>query len=239
MSEESPKAEIPEIPVPPRSPAWKLALLGVAILVCGAVIGACLVILLGPTPRPPGQGQLAPQVRKRIARVLNLAPEQSAKITQIVQEHTTKIREIQTEAHGEMREEMEAMHAEVLEQLNDQQKRTYQREIQNWRRLAPRGPQQPGRRGPLPGGPGGRPEVPPQARPGQLFDRFDANKDGKLTKDELPPRLAEPLMRADEDGDGALTREELARSRPRLRPGGPGGQPDLPPPPGAPGPPPE
>jgi len=62
--------------------------------------------------------------------------------------------------------------------------------------------------GPEPGGRGGR-------NPGQMFDRMDRNGDGKLSKDELPERLAERLMRADTDGDGAVSKEEVEKVRGR------------------------
>lgn len=71
------------------------------------------------------------------------------------------------------------------------------------------------------GGPGGPPDVSP------LFDRADKNGDGKLTKDELPGPLAERLMKADADGDGAVTKAELEEARKKAggRPGpGPGGR---------------
>ena len=45
---------------------------------------------------------------------------------------------------------------------------------------------------PLAGGqaPGGRPGG-GQFNPQEVFNRFDTNKDGKLSKDELPPRMQE------------------------------------------------
>lgn len=58
------------------------------------------------------------------------------------------------------------------------------------------------------GGPGGG-----QGRQSQL-DRaltFDANNDGKLTKDELPERMQGILTRADANKDGVATKEELTK----------------------------
>lgn len=73
-------------------------------------------------------------------------------------------------------------------------------------------------RGP-PGNPGAPPERPagapdPQAAAG-IFDRQDANSDGKLTKDEVPEERRETfqkmLDRLDGDKDGGLTKEEFVR----------------------------
>ena len=59
---------------------------------------------------------------------------------------------------------------------------------------------------------------------------FDANKDGKLTKDEVPERMQGIFERADANKDGVLTKEELtaatASQQPRRMEGrGPGGPP--------------
>src|SRR5262245_4762599 len=76
-------------------------------------------------------------------------------------------------------------------------------------------PRQPLAGGPAPGSrPGAR-----QPNPQEIFNRFDANKDGKLSKDELPPRLQENFARLDANGDGTLSQEEFARA------GGPGQRP--------------
>lgn len=63
-----------------------------------------------------------------------------------------------------------------------------------------------------------RPPAPPDAPTGptpadlvmQLME-FDANKDGKLTKTEIPARLRGLFDRADTNKDGSLTREELTK----------------------------
>ena len=90
----------------------------------------------------------------------------------------------------------------------------------------PGGPGGPGGRGGPgggPGGPGGRGG--PGGQPGEgAGDRapsveetvarylsLDANKDGKLTKDEVPERMQGFFTRADADGDGIVTKEELTK----------------------------
>ena len=66
-----------------------------------------------------------------------------------------------------------------------------------------------------PGGPGrGRPggEGPPSAE--QFIARimeFDKNKDGKLSKDEVPERMARMIDQHDENEDGALDKSELKK----------------------------
>lgn len=64
------------------------------------------------------------------------------------------------------------------------------------------------------GGPGGPP--PPEA----LFERFDKDADGKLSKTELLEMVWERMGKADTDGDGALSLKELEAARPE----GPGGE---------------
>lgn len=91
--------------------------------------------------------------------------------------------------------------------------------------------------------PDAEPEVggPPKERegrpnPGQMFERLDANKDGKLQKSEIPaegpPKVREMLDRAFEKaGKDELSREELLSSIGKMAkekagaPGGKGGEP--------------
>jgi len=51
----------------------------------------------------------------------------------------------------------------------------------------------------------------------KLFERLDANRDNRLTADEVAPQLALRLTRADRNGDRVLTRAELESALQRLR----------------------
>jgi len=55
--------------------------------------------------------------------------------------------------------------------------------------------------------------------PGRLFDRLDANGDGKIELDEVPEpgreRFKKLIARVDKDGDGAITRQEFVQAGPR------------------------
>lgn len=55
----------------------------------------------------------------------------------------------------------------------------------------------------------------------QMFERRDANKDGKLTGDEIPPQMAGRLERIDANGDGAIDQEELKKMQEAMRGGRP------------------
>jgi hypothetical protein len=45
----------------------------------------------------------------------------------------------------------------------------------------------------------------------ELLRRFDKNQDNRITRDEAPDRLNSRFDRIDANGDGELTRQELAR----------------------------
>jgi len=63
-----------------------------------------------------------------------------------------------------------------------------------------------------------------QIDPEQVFKSLDANKDGKLTKDELPERMADRLILADSNKDGGISQEELTKLFKLLQGGGPFGR---------------
>ena len=56
-----------------------------------------------------------------------------------------------------------------------------------------------------------------KSRPEEFIKRHDKNKDGYLTKDELPPALARIFDRLDTNGDGKLDKDEVAAMFKMLR----------------------
>jgi len=50
----------------------------------------------------------------------------------------------------------------------------------------------------------------------RMFEQRDANKDGKLSGDEIPERMRENLSRMDENGDGAIDKSEIEKAMARM-----------------------
>jgi hypothetical protein len=84
-----------------------------------------------------------------------------------------------------------------------------------------------GRRIGPPFGPPGRGSGPPSVA--EVFQRFDANKDGELQKQEVPEFAQQFILPADTNKDEAVTKQELETFRASRgtggRPGGRGGPP--------------
>ncbi len=86
-----------------------------------------------------------------------------------------------------------------------------------------------------PGGEGGRPAAGPGGQrgagaggsgfdPSAIFNRMDANSDGKVTKDELPPERQGFFSNMDSDGNGEVTLDEFKQAMQKMGGGG-GGRP--------------
>jgi Ca2+-binding EF-hand superfamily protein len=52
-------------------------------------------------------------------------------------------------------------------------------------------------------------EASPEERVNHLFDEWDTNKDGKISKAEAPDRMQEQFASIDKNGDGYLDKDEL------------------------------
>ncbi len=58
---------------------------------------------------------------------------------------------------------------------------------------------------------------------GEMFAKLDADKDGKLSGDEIPAQMQSNLSDIDGDSDGAISKAELTKAMKRLRAAGAGG----------------
>ena len=56
--------------------------------------------------------------------------------------------------------------------------------------------------------------------PSFLLNQFDKNKDGKLTKGELPGFIWDRLSKADKNGDGEVSKDEIEAHLKSIRPDG-------------------
>lgn len=81
--------------------------------------------------------------------------------------------------------------------------------------LAEEAPESPGREQ-------GRGQRDPEQMAQAMLDRFDANEDGKLSKDEVPERMQQMFDEWDKNKDGALDKKELGEIRRRRASGGGG-----------------
>ncbi len=62
-----------------------------------------------------------------------------------------------------------------------------------------------------------------------MLEHFDENKDGKLTKSELPEPLWDRLSKADANGDGEITQDEIEAHMKSNRPNVPSKPAEQPP----------
>lgn len=92
--------------------------------------------------------------------------------------------------------------------------------------------QDPGGRQPAGGGPTADGGGGPQGKgpgggfdPAAMFARMDANKDGKLTKDELPGGMADRFSDMDGDSDGGISQAEVSAFMAKMKAAGGGGPP--------------
>jgi hypothetical protein len=80
---------------------------------------------------------------------------------------------------------------------------------------------------PAPQGPSGAPRK--NAQGGFSLSALDADKDGKISREEAPPRMQDAFDQLDSNGDGAIDAGEFAELRRRMSQMGRGGGPPGPP----------
>jgi len=202
--------------------AWAVMLLGAIILVSGIAIGTGGAMLwLGERPpRPPKPvDRAAMAIAEEIARTCELDDQQTERVHQVVAERLAAISKIRQEMVEEVLAEHELLREELQKVLTPEQFAKWSRRMdeareRSWLFGKARRGQRRGRSG-RPGRSRHRPGRPRSVE--GTFLRFDADDDGKLTRQEVPPWLWPRLSSADADGDGAVSRDEM-RNLPPERP---------------------
>ena len=189
-----------------------------------------------------GADQTANLITERIARSCQLDDKQTEKVRKIIARRLEAIQDIRQEMAEEVLAEHETLRGEMKQILTPEQFERWSGQMDairarspvpsrgRWNEPGPRQPppgQEPTRppreprlgqeppRPPRPPAPGQEPPRPLRdlpRNPARLLRLFDANGDDKLTADEAPPRIWPQLLKADRDGDGAVSRQELERA---------------------------
>jgi Spy/CpxP family protein refolding chaperone len=189
-------------------------LIPVAALAAATVAAALVATAQPPGGPPPGPGAL-----ERIVDDLKLTDKQKDEVQRVLDAHHDQLRKLFEDAHNDLARQMKDI-------LTEDQARQFKEALDR----RPPGP---------PGGPGRGPRGVPADDLVERVLAFDKNKDGKVTKDELPERMQHLIELGDTNKDGALDKEELtrlaaqlAREQPPSPPGGPPGRggPGAPPP---------
>lgn len=141
--------------------------------------------------------QVPDRIMPRIRSELALNDDQARKVEVIVRRRHAAMESLRAETYPKQLAEFKAMHTEVAEILTPEQ-------LSKWSALCDSVEQ---RYLPV------RPAGPPPAD--LLFRRFDANNDGALTEDEVPPGMWRRLRTADKDGDGKVTLREYLDALPK------------------------
>ena len=146
---------------PPRSKrAWPLALLGLAILVCGVIIGSGALVLTFPerlVRSAPAGERSAAIIAEDMRHRYGLTAEQASRVQEILSRRLSALETVRQEMQAKVEAEHDKLRAEMKQVLTPEQFERWSRELEA-RRPPPAGP---------PGGPPGIPGRPPDRRPGQ------------------------------------------------------------------------
>lgn len=141
--------------------------------------------------------QVPDRVLPRIRSVLSLSDEQARTVEESVRRRHAAMESLRAETYPKQLAEFKAMQSEVAEVLTPEQR-------SKWSSLSDSVEQ---RYLPV------QPVGPPPAD--LIFRRFNANNDGALTEDEVPPGMWRRLRMADKNGDGKVTLQEYLDALPK------------------------
>ncbi len=186
-----------------RRRVWPTALFGAIMLLCGAAAGVGVTLLLvGEDKADPPRFRPVPhkEIVAKIAETCGLTEEQTKQVEAIAARHAAAIETVRSEFAARMGAEFEKFRSDMKALIKPEQLRAFD---EHWEQLGRRG------HGPWRGSyaTDGRRSV------SGMFRRYDANRDGKLTKDEVPEYVWQRYAEADADADGALTLEEVEQFR--------------------------
>ena len=186
---------------PPRSQRrWLRILMLLVIFLSGGVVGVVgggfwmrdQMAFLIRNPQ-----QIPDQILPKIRSELSLADDQILLVEDILRRHYATMESVRAEIYPKQLDAFKTMDAEVSRILNPDQRH-------KWSSILVGAEQ---RYLPV------RPVGPPTGE--KVFNRFDANKDGVLTQDEVPPGAWNRLQPGDKDGDGKITLREYQDSLPK------------------------
>ncbi|NLH41123.1 MAG: hypothetical protein GX448_04720 [Planctomycetes bacterium] len=144
---------------------WRMAFLGLIILIAGFTLGAAAAVLLLPgseSSRIPGGGRGDQMMLERIMPRLRLSREQAERVGPVLRKHMQKLEEIREQGRIQIAAELEAMNEEMSSLLSPDQQQRWRDLLRGLPGEFPRGP---GRQGLGPRGPQG-----PRGRgQGQLY----------------------------------------------------------------------
>jgi len=133
---------------------WKALLLGLAILLCGAVIGSALTLIVAHrivVHAIDNPHEAPTRIANRMKRKLDLSEEQRAKVLEILTERQRAIHAIRSEAQPKVVHELNLAKEQVAAVLNEKQARSWRERFDSLRRrwlpwLAPSWAPPPGHR---------------------------------------------------------------------------------------------
>ncbi|MBI4961670.1 MAG: hypothetical protein HY913_00180 [Desulfomonile tiedjei] len=124
-SESSPSSELPPVRKPRQ---WKAVLLGVVILICGALIGSGITVIVvhKMVSHAISHPEEAPmRITNRIQRKLGLSEEQTAKVREIVTTRQKAITAIRKEVQPRVESELAGAKEDVAALLDPEKARRW------------------------------------------------------------------------------------------------------------------
>jgi len=138
---------------------WRMAFLGLIILIAGFTLGAASAVILLPqtvSERTTGFGRGDQMMLERIVPRLGLSREQAERMAPVLRKHMQRLEEIREQGRVQIAEELEAMDEEMSAALTPNQQSQWRELMRGLPGQFLRGPGRmgPGQRGPQ--GPRGR-----------------------------------------------------------------------------------